>query len=213
MFLINILQVLEQNKLQSSQTQKSTLLNSSDKNKSPSSSFPFQPITPDEVKFEIMSMPVNKSHGFYSFLTFILKYPCDNIFKDILANIFNRSLEPRKYPSKLKMSIKVIQIFKADDESDPNNNYYRPISLLSSFNRIFEKLMYTRTNSFIDKEGILCSSQYGFRQKHSTEHAILDIVNEIQSDMDKGHFSCGVFIDLQKAFDTVNHDIIITSKN
>ena len=152
-------------------------------------------------------MPFNKSHGFYSFLTFILKYPCDNIFKDILANIFNRSLEPGKYPSKLKMSIKVIQIFKADDESDPNN--YRPISLLSSFNRIFEKLMYTRTNSFIDKEGILCSSQYGFRQKHSAEHAILDIVNKIQSDMDKGHFSCGVFIDLQKAFDTVNHDILL----
>ena len=157
MCLINILQVLEQNKLQSSQTQKSTLLNSSHKNKSPSSSFPFQPITPDEVKFEIMSVPVNKSHGFYSFLTFILKYPCDNIFKDILANIFNRSLEPGKYPSKLKTSIKVMKIFKADDESDPNN--YRPISLLSSFNRIFEKLMYTRTNSFIDKEGILCSLQ------------------------------------------------------
>ena len=198
---------MEQNKLQSFQTQKSTLLNSSHKNKSPSLSFPFQQITPDEDKFEIMPMPVNKSHGFYSFLTFILKYPCDNIFKDILANIFNRSLEPRKYPSKLKMAIKIIQIFKADDESDPNN--YRPISLLSSFNRIFEKLMYTRTNSFIDKEGILCSSQYGFRQKHSAEHAILDIVNKIQSDMDKGHFSCGVFIDLQKAFDTVNHDILL----
>lgn len=146
-------------------------------------------------------MPVNKSHGFYSFLTFILKYPCDNII--ILANIFNRSLEHGKYPSKLKMAIKVIQIFKADDESDPNN--YRPISLLSSFNRIFQKL----TNSFIDKEGILCSLQYGFRQKHSTEHAILDIVNKIQSDMDKGHFSCEVFIDLQKAFDTVNHDILL----
>ena len=76
---------------------------------------------------------------------------------------------------KLKMSIKVIQIFKADDESDPNNNNYRPISLLSSFNRIFKKLMYTRTNSFIDKEGILCSSQYGFRQKNSAKHAILDM--------------------------------------
>ena len=79
MFLINILQVLEQNKLQSSQTQKSTLLNSYHKNKSPSLSFPFKPITPDEVKFEIMSMAVNKSHGFYSFPTFILKYACDNI--------------------------------------------------------------------------------------------------------------------------------------
>ena len=102
---------------------------------------------------------------------------------------------------------KIIQIFKADDDSDANN--YRPISLLSSFNRIFEKLMYTRMNSFIDKEGVLCSSQYGFRQKHSTEHAILDIANKIQSDRDKGHFSCGVFIDLQKAFHTVNHDILL----
>lgn len=121
-------------------------------------SFPFKPITPDEVKFEIMSMAVNKSHGFYSFPTFILKYACDNYIKDILVNIFNRSLESGKYPSTFKM-VKVIQIFKADDESDPNNNYYRPISLLSNFNRIFEKLMYTRTNSFIDKDGILCSLQ------------------------------------------------------
>ena len=131
---------------------------------------------------------------------------CGNNMKDILANIFNRSLESGKYPSKFKMA-KVIPIFKADDESDPNN--YRPISLLSSFNRIFEKPMYTRMNSFKDKEGILCSSQYGLRQKHSTEHPILDIVKNIQSDMDKGHFSCGVFIDLQKAFDTVNHDILL----
>ena len=64
-------------------------------------------------------------------------------------------------------------------------------------------------NSFIDKEGILRSSQYGLRQKHSTEHPILDIVKNIQSGMDKGHFSCRVFIYLQKAFDTVNHDILL----
>ena len=109
----------------------------------------------------------NKSHGFYSFPTFILKYACDNI-KDILANIFNRSLESGKYPYKFKMA-KVIPTFKADDDSDPDN--YRPISLLSRFNRICEKLMYTKMNSFIDQEGILCSSQNGFRQKHSTDRA------------------------------------------
>ena len=114
--------------------------------------------------------PVNKSHV-YSFPTFILKYARDNI-QDILANIFNRLLESGKYPSKFKM-VKVIPIFKADDDSVPNN--YRPISLLSRFKGIFKKLTYTRMNSFIDKEGILCSSQYGFRQKHLTEHAILDI--------------------------------------
>ena len=131
-----------------------------------------------------MSMPTNKSHGFYSFPTFILKYACDYI-KAILTDIFNLSMETGNYPSKLKMA-KVIPIFKADDELGPNN--YRPISLLSCFNRIFEKLMQKRMKLFIDKEGILCSSQYGFRHKHSTEYAILDIVNKIQSNMDKGIF-------------------------
>ena len=97
---------------------------------------------------------VNKSHV-YSFPTCILKYACDNI-QDILANIFNRLLESGKYASKFKM-VKVIPIFKADDDSDPNN--YRPISLLSRFKGIFKKLTYTRMNSFIDKEGVLCSSR------------------------------------------------------
>ena len=109
-----------------------------------------------------MSMTVNKSHEFYFFSDLHFKViACDNI-KDILPNIFSRSLESGLYPSKFKMA-RVIPIFKADDDSDPNN--YRLISFLSSFNRIFEKLMYTRMISFIDKEGIFCSSQYVFRQK------------------------------------------------
>ena len=95
-----------------------------------------------------MSKPANKSHGFYSCPTFILKYACDSI-KAILTDIFNLSMETGNYPSKLKMA-KVIPIFKADDELDPNN--YRPISLLSCFNRIFEKLMQKRMKLFIDKE-------------------------------------------------------------
>ena len=66
-----------------------------------------------------------------------------------------------------------VPIFKSDDETDPNN--YRPISLLSCCNRIFEKLVFKRLKSFIDERKIICSSQYGFRQGHSTEHAILDI--------------------------------------
>ena len=62
---------------------------------------------------------------------------------------------------------------------------------------------------FIDEEDILCRSQYGFREEYSTQHAIVDIVNAIQSIMDKRLFSCGVFIDLKKAFDTVDHAILL----
>ena len=102
---------------------------------------------------------------------------------------------------------KAIPIFKSDDETDPNN--YRPLLVLSCFNRIFEKHVFKRLKPFIDEIKIVSSSQYGFRQGHSAEHAILDIVNAIQSNMDAGKFSCGVFVDLKKAFYTVDHSILL----
>ena len=111
-----------------------------------------------------------------------------------------------KCPSKLKMS-KIIPIYKADDETDPNN--YRPISLLSIFNIIFEKMIYKRIANFIEKNNLLYNGQYGFRSAHSTQHAILDIINQIQNNMEKSMFSCAVFIDLKKAFNTVNHSILL----
>lgn len=80
---------------------------------------------------------------------------------------------------------------KSDDPTDPGN--YRPISLLSIFNRIFEKLMYRRLKAFIDKNTVLFKGQYGFREKYSTQHAILE-------NMDKKLISCGIFLDLKKAF-------------
>ena len=96
-------------------------------------------------------------------------------------------------PPKLKIS-KIIPIFKADDET--NTSDFRPISLLSNFNKIFEKILYDRMRDFIE---LLYSSQYGFRQAHSTQHAILDMLETIQTNVDKKLFSCGVFIDLKKS--------------
>ena len=80
-------------------------------------------------------------------------------------------------------------MFKTVDETDANN--YRPISLLFTFDRIFEKVMYKRMMHFINDKNMLFSSQYGF----STKHAIVDIVSAIQSNMDKSLFTCGIFID------------------
>ena len=82
-----------------------------------------------------------------------------------------------QYPTKLKHA-KVIPVYKCDDETDPGN--YRPISLLSNFNRIFEKLMFKRLKAFFDKHDVIFKAQYSFRDKRSTQHAILDIVNTIQ---------------------------------
>ena len=154
---------------------------------------------------EISCIPKNKSHGLYSCPTQLLKCS-SNAISGILADILNISISTGVYPSKLKMA-KIIPIFKQDDDTDANN--YRPISQLSNFNRIFEKIVFKRMESFIEQKNLLTPSQHGFRKAHSTQHAILDIVNAIQTNMDNRLFSCGIFIDLKKVFDTVDHKILL----
>ena len=109
------------------------------KNMSPMPSFLFQPITYC-VKTEKLSLPNNKSDGLYSYPKKLLKCSID-VIAPVLSEVFNISISLGRYPTILKLS-KIVPVFKSDDETDPNN--YRPISLLSIFTRIFERLMYTR---------------------------------------------------------------------
>ena len=120
-----------------------------------------------------MSIPKSKPYGLYSCPIRILS-GANHILSGPLADIFNMSVQKGVFPSKLKEA-KVIPVYKCDDETEPGN--YRPISLISVVNRIFEKLMYRRLKSFLDKNDVLFKAQYGFREKHSTQHAILDTVN------------------------------------
>lgn len=172
---------------------------------SPASSFFLQPVTEPEVRLEILSIPNAKSHRLYSCPTQMLKH-AHQYLSEPLALLINTSVFQGAYPTKLKLS-KVVPIFKANVAFDAKN--YRPIPLLSNFNRIFEKLIYSCTLSYTEHNYILYTGQYGFHKKHSTQHAILDIVNSIQGNMDRRLYSCGIFIDLKKAFDIVDHRILM----
>ena len=101
----------------------------------------------------------------------------------------------------------VIPIFKTGNREECAN--YRPISLLSNFNRIFEKILYSRIFSFFQKYNILNFHQYGFRPKHSTAMAVYDILETKLKNKDKGKYSCAVYLDLSKAFDTVDRSLLL----
>jgi len=102
---------------------------------------------------------------------------------------------------------KVCPVFKSADKSEFSN--YRPISIQPTFSKIFEKIIAHRITSFIDKHGIINSSQFGFRKNHSTYMAILKLYDTVTAAIDKGEFCMGIFIDLSKAFDTLDHAILL----
>jgi retron-type reverse transcriptase len=101
----------------------------------------------------------------------------------------------------------VTPIFKKGSTLDVSN--YRPISLLSNLERLFEKLMYSRLVEFLERHNSFYPNQCGFRLGHSTTHALAGITNRIFNSLDECQFACGIFVDLQKAFDAVDHKIII----
>ena len=123
-----------------------------------------------------------------------------------LSQIINDSLQNGLFPASLKIA-KVIPIFKKGDTS--KNFNYRPISLLSIFSKILEKIMHKRLYNFLEHHDILFQMQFGFRNGHSTEHALISLSERIKSTIDSNRVGCGLFIDLQKAFDTVNHNILL----
>ena len=124
-----------------------------------------------------------------------------------LQHIFNLSFSTGQHPDILKIS-KTIPIYKKGSRLSVSN--YRPISLLSNLNKILEKLVHNRVYKFLEDFQCIYSLQFGFRKKHSTNHALIDITETIRQALDDKKHVCGVFVDLQKAFDTVNHDILIS---
>lgn len=162
-------------------------------------------ITPAEVIKIINKLDNQKAYGPSSIPTYFLKLvaPTAGI---LLSQIFNNCIMECSYPECLKKAT-IKPLHKKDSKLDVGN--YRPISLLSNINKIFEKLLHCRLVKFFENNNLLCENQFGFRKGHSTNHAIIALTEIIRKSLDKNNFAAGVFIDLQKAFDTVDHSILL----
>ena len=160
----------------------------------------------NEEILDIINSLENKSTGPTSIPLKLLSLIPDLIITP-LAYIINLSLTTGEYPELLKV-VKVIPIHEGGSTQDVSN--YRPISLLSIFDKIIEKIVHKNLYFFLEAHNILFKNQFGFRRHNSTTHALIQITELIKKSIDKGKYGCGIFIDLGKAFVTVNHEILLT---
>ena len=164
------------------------------------------PTTEVEIRNIIHDLKNTGNSGPRDLPSKVIKH-CDIELSPILVYLNNESISDGVFPDQLKIA-RVTPIHKAGDTKCLTN--YRPISVLPIFSKISEKLINTRLLDFLTKYSILSNSQYGFRPKLSTSMALLQLVEDLSRAMDEGDYAVGVFIDLAKAFDTVNHGILLS---
>jgi len=169
------------------------------------SSLFLQPVDTAEVVNIVRCFKSNKAAGYDEISPKVIKAVAQEISQP-LSDIFNISLVTGVFPDDLKTA-KISPIFKSDDKLLVSN--YRPISVLPIFSKILEKIMHKRLIDYLNHMNILTDKQFGFREKYSTSMALLNIIDKISDEIDKKKLSLGVFIDLSKAFDTINHKILL----
>ena len=168
-------------------------------------SFFLYPSTSIEVQ-NVLNKLKNKKNTIKHMGTKIYKM-YKNCLAEPISFIFNKIVESGSYPQTLKTAY-VTQIYKTGDKNNPLN--YRPISCLSILNIIFEKLLYARLNNFIKNKKILNDNQFGFREGHNTSDAVYKLLNKAYNALNNKKYFGVVSLDLKKAFDTVDHSILLT---
>ena len=161
-------------------------------------------LTDDEIKEALKSLKPSKSPGYDNISSSVVNETSDTSFTP-LKYIFNLSLQQGIFPENLKIA-KVSPIYKKDEEFLMTN--YRPISVLPCFSKLLARVLYNRLFKYLSENSILYEKQFGFQTSHSTEHAILLLVNQLYQSFDESKFTLGIFINLSKAFDKVDHKIL-----
>ena len=153
----------------------------------------------------IETLPTKNSSRFDGISSKLFKKLAPTIIKPLtllLTQVFNTGI----FPDKLKVA-KVIPVFKKGNPTIINN--YRPISLLPVVSKVMEKILANQLSSYFESKKLFVNNQYGFRDGHSTEYAALELVDRIITKMDNNEVPISIFLDLSKAFDTLNHKILL----
>ena len=158
-----------------------------------------------EIIEAINGLKCHKSPGYIDVPVKLIKH-AKSIIASYLKRSFNSCIEKGYYPDQLKIA-KVIPLDKSGSKTEVGN--YRPISILSPINKIFETLLHKRLIAYWEKFNLFSNHQFGFRKKHSTNLAILDYIETILDLRDKNNIVSSTFIDIRKAFDSVNHKILL----
>ena len=167
--------------------------------------FTFTLINQEEVKRSISYLKAKTSCGIDGISVKFLKFLSPALTKPLVI-IINQSLVTGIFPTKLKIA-KVLPLYKKEDPTLRDN--YRPVSLLPSISKVFEKIDFNQLYEHFQENELFYPSQYGFREGHSAEMAALELINRILQDIDTKHISLAIFMDLSKAIDTFDHTILL----
>jgi len=171
------------------------------------SKFKFE-IASDEDILEAIGTLIPKDSSGYDRLSSKMLIQLSPIIHSPLRLIINQSLITGIFPDQFKIAI-ITPIYKGKNTDQHSFVNYRPISLLPTLSKIIEKIVHKQLDNYMTKNELFNTSQYGFRKKHSTEFATIEFVDKIAKEIDKKEIPFSIFIDLSKAFDTLDHEILL----